>query len=245
MTGYFFEIKMFSDVALGQKKDKIQYNILNSESIFSKFEACLNASGMYETIKFALSLSPEVHRLIDELIDENNTVNEEPTYEHFQAYSTYLHETVHWWQHVGSTSGLLLSLSYLGITYINFKDLIEIYEEFGAIKSLKTWSSEILLHEGICAQKKLAKVNTVVNNTIDIEFYQMLALVPKVLAERANGNKVFESVGHSYHMAYSQLNRLLDTIIDNEFKTLPHPEKWQIKFKELSDRKVPGYYYGG
>ena len=29
-----------------------------------------------------------------------------------QAFSTLLHETVHWWQHVGSTYGLMLSLTY-------------------------------------------------------------------------------------------------------------------------------------
>jgi hypothetical protein len=29
-----------------------------------------------------------------------------------EAMSTYLHETIHWWQHVGNTAGLFLSLTY-------------------------------------------------------------------------------------------------------------------------------------
>jgi hypothetical protein len=29
------------------------------------------------------------------------------------ALSTYLHETVHWWQHIGSTAGLVSSLAYI------------------------------------------------------------------------------------------------------------------------------------
>ena len=27
-------------------------------------------------------------------------------FEGFRAYSTYVHETIHWWQHVGTTTGL-------------------------------------------------------------------------------------------------------------------------------------------
>ncbi|WP_180085128.1 hypothetical protein [Acinetobacter sp. YH12145] len=235
---------MFRNIILNTNKTEIDFEILKSEQIYSKFEACLNAHGMYETLKFSLSLSPVVHNLMDELIDENNNIMDNPTYEHFQAYSTYLHETIHWWQHVGSVSGLLFSLSYLGITYINFEDLKEIYRDFGAKKSLKSWSSSILKKEGALAQKKLAKANTVVNNTLDIEYYQLLALEPKRFAHYVNGDNFFESIGHSYHMAYSQLNRLLDTVIDDEFKILPHPENWQKKFNELSDKKIDGYYYG-
>ena len=76
------------------------------------FNAALNVHGKYETMRFVLSLSPRNHDLIEGIengVYDLGTISPDA----LQAYSTYLHETVHWWQHVGSTSGLMLSLSYL------------------------------------------------------------------------------------------------------------------------------------
>src|ERR1700735_5647445 len=76
------------------------------------FEACLNDHGMYETMRFVLRLSPRNHELM-ETIEAGGFESGPIPSETIQAYSTYIHETIHWWQHVGSTSGLLFSLSYL------------------------------------------------------------------------------------------------------------------------------------
>ncbi|MDI9250699.1 hypothetical protein QMZ25_19110, partial [Stenotrophomonas sp. RS-48] len=54
------------------------------------------------------------------------------TGEELQAYSTYLHETVHWWQHKGSTSGFVRSLLYPVQTHANMSDLHGILQELGA-----------------------------------------------------------------------------------------------------------------
>ncbi len=67
------------------------------------FEASLNAHGMYETMRFVLRLSPRNHELMDSIQNGEYDGDEIPP-EALRAYSTYLHETVHWWQHVGSTS---------------------------------------------------------------------------------------------------------------------------------------------
>ncbi|MEO3477896.1 hypothetical protein AAFO90_09475, partial [Phaeobacter sp. CAU 1743] len=74
------------------------------------FKACLNAHGMYETMRFVLRLSPRNHELM-ERIESNEFETSAAPADVVQAYSTYIHETIHWWQHVGSTSGLLFSLS--------------------------------------------------------------------------------------------------------------------------------------
>lgn len=219
-------------------------NLLNPKESLPSFEASLNAHGKYETLKFVLSLSPRVHELIDELTDGDEIKIKNPTQEHFEAYSTYIHETIHWWQHIGSTSGLLLSVSYPAITFINFSILQEIIAEFGLKKPLKKWADEILLTEGEAAQKKLSSVNTVVNNTLDIHFYQHFATTPKKAAECFGSSNNFESLGHTYHMAYSQLNRVIATTFDQNFDLIPHPREWQIKFKELNKRKYEGFYYG-
>ena len=95
------------------------------------FESSLNAHGMYETMRFVLRLSPRNHELIDSLMLGQQSVGDISS-EALQAYSTYIHETVHWWQHVGSTSGLLLSLSYLSQTHSSMASLRRLLRLFGS-----------------------------------------------------------------------------------------------------------------
>jgi hypothetical protein len=71
--------------------------------------ACLNSHGLYDPLHFVLRLSPEIHRKIAAL--QTGIVTGTIGFEGFRAYSTYVHETIHWWQHIGSVTGLMLSLS--------------------------------------------------------------------------------------------------------------------------------------
>ena len=95
------------------------------------FKACLNVHGMYETMRFVLRLSPRNHELM-EIIESNEFDTSSVTADILQAYSTYIHETIHWWQHVGSTSGLMFSLSYLAQCHSSIGELKEVLATFGA-----------------------------------------------------------------------------------------------------------------
>jgi hypothetical protein len=95
------------------------------------FNACLNVHGMYETMRFVLRLSPRNHKLM-EVIESSQFETSPVTADVLQAYSTYIHETIHWWQHVGSTSGLLFSLSYLAQCHSSIGELHEVLATIGA-----------------------------------------------------------------------------------------------------------------
>src|ERR1035438_7597145 len=69
--------------------------------------ACLNSHGLYDPLRFVLRLSPEVHRKIEAL--QVAYAAGKVDFEGLRAHSTYVHETIHWWQHAGSTIGLMLS----------------------------------------------------------------------------------------------------------------------------------------
>ncbi len=77
----------------------------------STFAATLEAHGLFNTFQFVLRLSPQVHRRLVET-SRGILTSADIGFEGAQAFSTYLHETIHWWQHIGSTYGLMLSLSY-------------------------------------------------------------------------------------------------------------------------------------
>ena len=64
------------------------------------FAASLNAHGKYETMRFVLSLSPINHSFLDSIETEIRPAQDFSP-ETLKAYSTYVHETIHWWQHVG------------------------------------------------------------------------------------------------------------------------------------------------
>src|SRR4051812_5601857 len=102
----------------------------------SELRACLNSHGLYNSFQCVLRLSPEVHR---HLANVRGGIHTFLGLAELRAYSTYLHETIHWWQHVGSTSGLILSLSYPAQTHANYAHLKTLLSAIGAKKSILKW----------------------------------------------------------------------------------------------------------
>jgi hypothetical protein len=206
------------------------------------FEACLNAHGMYETMRFVLRLSPRNHELM-ETIEADGFESGPISSETIQAYSTYIHETIHWWQHVGSTSGLLFSLSYLAQSHSSMEQLREVLTTFGPKKSLKGWADKVLLKEGDSAQAKLASANIAVNNALDVEYYKAYAYDPRASIKWMIDQNHFESVGHTYFIVYGQLVGLIGDVIDPELSALPKITGWDVEIRRLNSEKVEGYYW--
>jgi hypothetical protein len=159
-----------------------------------------------------------------------------------QAFSTYLHETAHWWQHVGSTSGLLFSLSYLAQCHSSLGELREILATIGSKKSLKSYTDQILMSEGASAQAKLASANVAVNNALDVEYYKYYAYSPRTNIEWMSKEPHFESVGHGYFVVYSHLLGMLADVIDPENVVLPDAD-WSMEILRLTEERIEGYYW--
>jgi hypothetical protein len=164
----------------------------------TSFNATLNAHGLYSTTQFVLRLSPRVHELVSA-----QTSGETDGYdasELAQAYSTYIHETVHWWQHVGSTSGLILSLSYPTQCYGNIEFLREVLTEIGPKKPLKQWAENALIGGMSPEEPGLMAANAAVNNANDIELYKRFTILPSASVELFS-DPYFENIAHCYFMA--------------------------------------------
>jgi hypothetical protein len=201
------------------------------------FASNLNVHGMYETMRFVLRLSPRNHELMDMI--QANGFGDVPS-EAIQAYSTYLHETVHWWQHVGSTSGLLFSLSYLAQCHSSMGQLREVLATIGPKKPLKGYTDQVLRSEGNSAQAKLASANIAVNNAQDVEYYKFYAYSPRTNIDWMFNEPHFESVGHGYFVVYGQLVGMLADAIDPEHVILPNPESWDSEILRLSQERIVG-----
>jgi len=213
--------------------DELQY------SYTDRYEDCLHAHGLYNSMRFVVRLSPVNHEYIDEITKGNVR---DLSSEAIQAYSTYLHETVHWWQHIGSTLGLIISLSYPAQTHRNVEGLRKILGIIGPKKSIDIYNKNNAT-EVNPSTDEFHHINIILNNFHDIEFFRSIILNPKsVITVSKSG--YFESVGHSYNLGYSSALLSLAEVFDRDFKLFPNPDNWISEFEKLKKKKVKGYYYG-
>ena len=206
----------------------------------SFFNASLNEHGRYDGMRCVIRLSPRVHDLVASLPDGIG-FRSDVSWDQVQAFSTYLHETVHWWQHVGSTCGLMLSLSYPAQTHSNINHLRHFAKTIGPRKSILEYAATAPGPRGSGTPAGLA--NTIINNQFDINAYRLLATNPE-RAEPLVNHKMFESVGHAYQIALAQVLNAIGSTFDRTLAFLPDFREWEQPFRRLRQDRVPGYFHG-
>lgn len=206
------------------------------------FSAVHRAHGLYSTLQFVLRLSPKVHRTLSNL-SPGIVTNEEAGFDGRQAMSTLLHETVHWWQHIGSTYGFILSLNYPVQSHCTHFDLQKLAAADGFKKSVVAQAKALSLRGPAGFGTISGTANTIINNHFDLLAFRAFTLGPESAKEVVEKN-LFENVGHAFHMTYAHTVNQLATTVDQDFKIFPHPKEWADGFHALRDKKVEGYYYG-
>lgn len=215
--------------------------LLNPASDQTVFEATINALGTYTTEHFVLRLSPRTHELVDAITRQKTDGYD--TAELYQAYSTYLHETIHWWQHVGSTAGLILSLAYPAQVYGSMGFLADFAREVGAVKPVKAWADRALIDGTTALDPGLVAGNVAVNNALDINYYKQLAFLPKSVLEHER-SPFFLGVGHSYLKAYGETVSAINGSCDFADGQFPDPEGWDAEIRRLHAEGSEGFPYG-
>jgi len=220
---------------------RLKQNLLSSGSLAWQDSSILHANwkaqGSYHPMRFVLSLRPDIHRALDPAERDQYSTEDQ-----LQAFSTYLHETIHWWQHIGSTLGLLLTLSHPAQTHFNKERLDRIIRTAGPVKSLRKFDTTTVgsgLDPGACRDE----LTVVLNNWHDIEFFRELARDTQS-AQRCVQDPYFESVGHSFEMAVGSVLWLLSSTIDPQMSMFPDPRKWEPEFARLRNARVTGHYFG-
>jgi hypothetical protein len=197
--------------------------------------------GSYNPMQFALRLSPDVHRELDSFSPGIKT-NGDLTYSAIQAFSTYFHETIHWWQHVGSNIGLFMSLVYPVQAHINHRDLSFLLKNIGPQKSILKYDN-ILFNAGNRNSVFQERINRVLNNWHDIYSCSQIVLNPKDAKNIVN-SPFFSSIGHSYTITWSQIIATIADTVDGGFDILPNIKNWEGNLQALRDEKEYGFYPG-
>lgn len=205
------------------------------------FHSCLNARGLYSPLQFVLRLRPDLHRLLSSGTTgwvTSTDVSEEK----LQAFSTYLHETIHWWQHVGSTTGILLSLLYPTQSHLNHRHLSKLVADGEVWKSLRDYS--VSPSTQLDPDSELSRaVNISLNNWHDVEFYRWLITDPRRV-EPVIQSPFFLYPAHAYQIAIGGVIWLLSSTLDPELKFLPDPREWNSRAKECEAAQIAGFYDG-
>jgi len=221
----------------------LKSSLLDSDSHLERPPADLNAwqdiRGRYIPFQFVLRLSPEIHRKLDSL--SNGVFRGSPDFDTLQACSTYLHETVHWWQHIGSTAGFVRSMSYPAQSHVNFKHLRHLLRAAGPKKSIRELGE--MLPESRSPETPGGLANTIVNNHFDIEFYRLLTHSP-AWAQEVIQSPYFECIGHSFAVTYANVLFVLASTCDETFNVIPDPRPWEKEFARLRSSKEEGFYFG-
>ena len=202
--------------------------------------ACLNSHGLYDPLRFVLRLSPEVHRKIEAL--QADYAPGKVSFEGLLAFSTYVHETIHWWQHAGSTIGLMMSLSYPAQAHANHGYLKKFLARIGPKKSIRQFV-ETLHGPGGDPDTPAGLGSVIVNSHFDIEFFRRLVFKPE-FARDAGNHPYFDCVGHSYQIAYGNVGLILATTLDPDFQVMPDARSWSPAFAAMRSEKRNGYYWG-
>jgi hypothetical protein len=193
--------------------------------------------GTYYPFRFTVGVRPDMHQRLDR--HPGGICAGTKDQDLLDAFSTYFHETLHWWQHIGSTTGLLLSLSPPMQSHINYPYLKFILEKLGPKKPLKILSER---PPGTYSLDIESNLNRIVNNWYDLEFNRRIIFNPTNISD-VLVHPYFDCQGHSIQIGLANLLLLLATTFDSSFVCVPHPRRWEEPVARMRDQKLDGYFF--
>ena len=140
-----------------------------------EFSATIRAHGEYMPLAYVLRLSPLIHRTLAALPQTGIYASREIGLDGAQAFSTYLHETVHWWQHIGTTYGLMRSLNYPSRAHGNYSQIKKLVSLGALKKSVRQMAEKATGPSTPDTVKGLA--NIVINNHFDLSAFNKFSKI--------------------------------------------------------------------
>ena len=184
--------------------------------------------GSYSTTQFVLRLRDDVKLAL---------AKDDESYEQVQAFSTYLHETIHWWQNIGSNYGFLFSLNFPTTALLAWGEIENLKNLNILSKPLTKFDEQYFNQKG---QSDLRPVNLILNNYYDLHYAKLFGFDNNLIFKIIEDRRFFISVGHSYSMMWGNNISTL-SIFDAEFQFLPNIKEWEQHFAKLQKNKAEGF----
>lgn len=191
----------------------------------------LSYKGLYSTMQFVLRLNPDIRKSLNQ--------ETEMSPEKIQAFSTYLHENIHWWQHIGSNFGFILNLSYPSYAINSYAHLKTLVNKGVKYKSLIKYETQYYEQKGI---SNIDELNIIINNFHDLEYGKQFSLDNKIIDSIIKDRRFFLSMGHCYHVLWSLPIAILSELFDKDFHFMPKINEWISNFERLEQENIEGFY---
>jgi len=208
--------------------DEMFYNIRSDEAV----------RGLYNHIFYILRLHPDVHKILRKV--EANDATDYSQNEISLAASTLFHENIHWWQYVGSTSGLIMSLNLPAQVMTSLSSFKEYLKLTGKKKPIITYSENNINPSNMYSDEFKA-VSEIVNNFHDFDYFKRRVKKPSSIKDVCN-ERYFTSIGNIFHIAYSASLGLLESTFDPKCSFIPNANEWFESFRQLEEDKVDGFH---
>lgn len=189
-----------------------------------------NAKGTYSPMQFVIRLRSDIH---------NALKKDDRSFENIQAFSTFMHENIHWWQHVGSHLGFLTSLSYPALAHSAHRDLYTLVKRDEKFKSIIEYDK---YNYSLTGKNDNQEINRILNNYHDVFYAKAFILDNKNIQKIANDKRFFLHIGHCFNILWSSSINTLAATIDKEYNFLPKVNNWYETFQRLEKEKVPGFF---
>ncbi|GAN69485.1 hypothetical protein [Acetobacter orleanensis] len=192
--------------------------------------------GLYSPHDFYMDLSEDIMKNIENLNKDDSVQAEfiEKNIGNIVSFSTYLHETIHWWQHIGSSSGFLQSLSSFSLVYECKSEIKKIISEIGNVKPL------IKFYKKHCGEKFncIDSFNVLINDYLDINFAINLILKPSKLSEFYK-DYYFLGRGHCFSILYAISCNILS--ISSNGGVITDPDSITKQMRILKAKNYPEF----
>lgn len=185
--------------------------------------------GSYNPLQSVVRLHDDILKALD---------RNDMSFERIQAFSTYLHETIHWWQHVGSHLGFITSLSYPALAHMAQRDLKTLVDRNEIYKPILAYDQYYYSQTG---SYNNIEVNRILNYYHDIRFATAYISNNENIRYMLKDKRFFLNIGHCFHMLWSMSINVLSVSIDPHFNFLPKIKDWSPKFLELERSQIPGF----
>ncbi len=144
-----------------------------------------------------------------------------------RAYATSLHETIHWWQHIGSTTGLLSGLTTAAQAATCIKYMSDLGKDapkplLGALQSRRYRPSQ----EDHPAWRAAVRWR-------EAELGNAFLINPaQAFAKVKNDSFLYESIGHSIAMHHAGVTWYLSQVVDLGGSVFPSTDAWMDLYEK-------------
>lgn len=207
--------------------------VFHASSVTSPEKLKDNLMGQFDPLWGGLLLRDDILKDLDHQQGKLARYSlEEPGTPLLLPFSTHLHEYIHWWQHIGTTSGFIYGLSI-------------------PVQALATTAYLIE-----CGRQVLKPLIHNVTNKLPIEHPSWLAVLrwseieygatfmfsPPTVIHRLKTAKFYESVGHSMLLLYLNSIAALARIADRDYHGLPPALDWIDLYESFKRRRNQDFH---